>query len=442
MKKRFSNILSKGGKKNGIAVLIFAVVLATLLGVLVGCTQKTPTDDVLDRETLNTDAESEPAATIDNETSALSDDEMNRLINEYLRFERYTVYDSMSFTSNNPDSGVWIGDTFVPEIGLDGSYYPSSEEGLTTWQEWLDFLNGLFTPEATEEKLEELTGEGKHYMNVDGKLYVLPSGGMGWPYSSPAQAGYKTNGSEGVIEFWREDISEGSEGTYRITVFRLNFTDLGWRIHSVESYDTYSAIEGYQPILDKPSADGEPTAFVTEVENDEPVVVPVDEETTALANEIMEGLLDDYREAVNILLLDAAKPVSYSNGVDEYGNLVIDGDEWYIRMQDEYNTPEKVMDVMHSVFTNEKCDAIYLQYFVESKTFKMIDGELYCADGGMGYSSFNTPFEGAVKISDTEILAKTKIVYDADYPYEVTFKYEDGEWKIDKLVEDGREVNF
>ncbi len=281
MKKRFSNILGKGGKKNGIAVLIFAVVLATLLGVLVGCTQKTPAEDGL-------------------------------------------------------------GESFADLPDTD-------------------------------------TANGEPTSPIDGGTIALPEN---------------------------------------------------------EAAPTTTATEPTASVT-------EATPSVTEAENDEPVVVPVDEETTALANEIMEGLLDDYREAVNILLLNAAKPVSYSNGVDEYGNLVIDGDEWYIRMQDEYNTPEKVMDVMHSVFTNEKCDAIYLQYFVESETFKMIDGELCCVDGGRGYSSFNTPFEGAGQISDTEILAKTRVVYDGvDYPYEVTFKYEDGEWKIDKLAEDGMEVNF
>ncbi len=462
MKKRFSNILGKGGKKNGIAVLIIAVVLATLLGVLVGCTQKAPADDGLGESLADlpdTDsANGEPDVHIDNGASALSDDEMNRLIAEYLRFERYAVYGCMSFTSNDQDSGVWIGDTFVPEIELDGSYLPSSEEGLTTWQEWLDFLNGLFTPETTEEKLKELTGEGKRYMNVDGKLYVLPGGDMGWPYKSPAQAGYKTDGSEGVIEFWREDISEGSEGTYRMTVFRLKLTNSGWRIQTVESYDTYSAIEGYQPILDKPEAldEAAPTTTTTEpaqpvteattnAENNEP-----DVNIAELANEILENLERDYRTTVDILTMHMTEPINLVEGVDQLGNLRdIDG-VTYVPMLEDYDTIDEIMEVFRRVYTEEKCDTLYSHYLdTESTGFmKEVDGKLYAmAIGEQGHSFFEQPITSAGQISETEILAKTTVKYDfGDVPYEITLKYENGEWKIDKLVEymseEGREMSY
>ncbi len=170
---------------------------------------------------------------------------------------------------------------------------------------------------------------------------------------------------------------------------------------------------------------------------------PFDEETTALANEIIDGLYDDFVIAANILNLNMTEPSSYSDGVDEYGNLIIDDSGWYIRMKADYNTKEKIDEAMHKVFSNEKCDDISSRYLSEdSTTFKMFDGELYCIMADKVYSAFKLPVESAVRISEDEILAKTIINYvGIDYPYEIILKNEDGVWKIDKLVDDGREVD-
>lgn len=77
----------------------------------------------------------------------------------------------------------------------------------------------------------------------------------------------------------------------------------------------------------------------------------------------------------------------------------------------------------------------------------MIDGRFYCPMADVVYTPFKTPFESAVQISDSEILAKTVIEYDDEtVPCEVTFKYEGDNWKIDKLVEytseEGRERSY
>lgn len=423
MKKRFTNILGKGAKKNGIAVLICAVILATLLGVLVGCTQKT-SDNEADREnftdSLNT--ADEQAVPIDNGTSELSDEEMNRLISEYLRFEMYTVYDSMSFTSDNPNGTN-------SEIEIDGSYYPSNEEGLKTWQEWLDFINGIFTDETAAKYLSELTGEGKRYKNVDGSLYILPSGGMGWPYGAPVQAGYKTDGSTGIIEFWREDISEGSEWWYYITTFDIRLTDSGWRIQSAEARDIDSIADypdDFKPLLDKPH--------------------PVDKSAYTV-NQVYRRLMYDYYEAVNILSFNACESAHVMNGVDQIGNLREIEGETYIPMVERYDTPEEIKQQLSLVFTKQKCDELYKRFFEENDNLKVIDGRFYCPWADVVCIPFKTPFESAVQISDSEILAKTVVEYDdKTVPCEITFKYEDGEWKIDKLVEymseEGRERSY
>lgn len=60
MKKRFKNILAKKGKKNGIAVLICAIILTVSLGTLVGCsvTKENTNDGVDSLETENVPDES------------------------------------------------------------------------------------------------------------------------------------------------------------------------------------------------------------------------------------------------------------------------------------------------------------------------------------------------------------------------------------------------
>ncbi len=590
MKKRFTNILGKGGKKNGAAVLICAVVLATLLGVLVGCTQNSsiPSDDELvrlinnylefeaictytnlpvdfdnppsddpssqehwiypvtkegmttwadwqsylggifaesgvekalektatryinyngnlyysdggmgwhlsneyciartkqngstaftvefwreydpdfgisderefrittlsfeytsagwritdysNRDSAPTDSNpnlagynpygTEGNAPADEAVTPLTDDEMNRLIYDYRRFEVYAIADRMDLEYYDPVTG----ESLLLDNDSDSPYYPSKEEGLTTWQEWLDYINGLFTPETAAQKLDELTGEGNQYLNVDGMVYVYDVGGMGWSYGSPVQAAYKTDGSDGVIEFWREHGNEGEEGVYRITVLRIKLTDAGWRIQSAEDYDTYSAIEGYQPILDKP----EPKSL---------------DDATALANEIYKSLERDYRTTVDILTMHMTEPINIVEGVDQIGNLrEIDG-VTYVPMIEDYDTIDEIMEVLRRVYTEEKCDTLYSHYLdTESTGFmKEVDGKLYAmAIGEQGHNYFNLPITSASAVGDSTIFANTTITYDfGDVPYEITFRYEYGQWKIDELYEyineEGRELSY
>ena len=213
------------------------------------------------------------------------------------------------------------------------------------------------------------------------------------------------------------------------------------------SENTSDTVITESTVSDSESEPADTTASTAD-EEAEPDVVdvdePIDEETTALANEIIDGLHDDFVIAVDILSFNKMEPSSYADGVDEYGNLIKDEDGWYIRMQPEYNTVEEIEEAMHKVFSNRKCDDISSSYLSEDSTsFKMFDGELYGIMADRPYSYFKLPVDSAVRISEDEILAKTTVNYDdGDYPYEITLVKEDDVWKIDKLTEDGREVNY
>ena len=167
------------------------------------------------------------------------------------------------------------------------------------------------------------------------------------------------------------------------------------------------------------------------------------EDVAALSNEIFEGLEADFNTAVSILTYQMCKPVDYSDGVDKNGNLlVLDGD-WYIPLVEEYDTADEINAVLKRVYTEQKCAALSSELFGEGGTFKEIDGALYCEAGDIVYQPFNLPFESASRLSDTEILAKTSVTYDSgDVSFEIVFKNENGDWRIDKLTEDGRDVDY
>ncbi len=193
MKKRFTNILGKGGKKNGIAVLIIAVVLATLLGVMVGCTQK---------------------------VSIPSDNELADMINNYLEFESICTYTNLPVDFDNPPSD----DPSSEEHWI----YPVTKEGMTTWEDWLSYLGGIFTESGTEKALEKTA---TRYINHNGNLYYS-DGGMGWKLASEYSiAKTVSNGDKAfTVEFWREydpDFFGNSEREFLITTLSFEYTSSG-----------------------------------------------------------------------------------------------------------------------------------------------------------------------------------------------------------------------
>lgn len=172
---------------------------------------------------------------------------------------------------------------------------------------------------------------------------------------------------------------------------------------------------------------------------------PFDEETTALANEILNGLDADRELALDILSGNMLEAAWVQNGVDQYGNLLFidvvgyDGMEYtqtFIPFKEPYDTLESIMEVMHRVYTEEKCADIYCRYYEDNQYIIEVDGRLYHAMSDVILTPFDQPFLNAVRISDDEILAITTITYDDSgdvFDYEMVLKNESGEWKIHKM---------
>lgn len=210
---------------------------------------------------------------------------------------------------------------------------------------------------------------------------------------------------------------------------------------------------------DTPADDNSTTEATTDIPAADPVEDPVDdlvdepvdqapeEDVTALANEIIDNLYDDYKTVVDILNFNKTEPVSVVDGVDENGNIIqIDGMN-YVRMQADYDTLDEIIAAFNKVFTAAKSDELKEAYFGEGKAFmKEVDGVLYIIEADNIHLMFDRPIQSAQKLSEDEILATTTVTHEVVEvivkPYEILLKKENGEWKIAKLTQDGTEVGY
>lgn len=180
---------------------------------------------------------------------------------------------------------------------------------------------------------------------------------------------------------------------------------------------------------------------------DEPVDQASEEDVTALANEIIDNLYDDYKTVVDILDFNKTEPVNVVDGVDENGNMIqIDGMN-YVRMQADYDTLDEILAAFNKVFTAAKSDDLKEAYFGEGKAFmKEVDGVLYIIEADNIHLMFDRPIQSAQKLSEDEILATTTVTHEVAEvmvrPYEIVLKKENGEWRIDKLTQNGAEVGY
>lgn len=382
MRQRLENIMNRINKKNGTIILTAVMLIAVLLGSMVGCTINKSEKD-------NSEAEQ------------ISDIEISELIQKYLRYEKYCEYDVLSFESNEPANGVEI----------DGVYYfPVTETGLTTWSEWESFINSIFTEDAAKEIIE-----GAVYKNVDGNVYAPDIGGKGWTLSNDYISRFNSNADDEII-IQRKDLQGDEENLYRIDVFKLENTTDGWRIKEhTSSYET------------------SPADWSAEQNSSS--------EVTQLANDVINQMQNDYNVTVGILTLDMTEDVSVINGEDQYGNILnLDGVE-YIPMKAPYDTLDSVMSIMRKVYSSRKCSEIE-QYLTSETLYIQHNGKLYCKMAYRPYGVFNQPFTSAQRSGDTLTAYTTVSLDDGDFPYSVTFVLENGSWKIDKMIEDGIEEIF
>lgn len=277
----------------------------------------------------------------------LTEEKVKSLVRNYLLYEKFTSYDSLNYSTSNPDDRVLLGDDY---------YYPVTEDGLTTYQEWNDFVRGIFTDEVADEYLKRQFDVEKRYANIDGKLYTLDAGGMGWYLYNPCQVGYKETDSGAVVEFWQEYFDEGSEGTYRVTVFNLKSTESGWKVESCNCYESYADYDGYTPMLEKPST------------------------SSSLSDEEMNWLLSEY------LRFD-----SYTNSgmikvdwQDAERRITQNGFDYCPSAEEGLTTWQEWSDFLYSIFDSDLADTWLKLYSEGIMRYIDIDGKLYARDWAMG----------------------------------------------------------
>ncbi len=162
-----------------------------------------------------------------------------------------------------------------------------------------------------------------------------------------------------------------------------------------------------------------------------------DAETLSFINGVWDGMKDDFSDVVDNF-------VGYVGGNGRFG-MDADGvlhplaDEeifnrddmvdYYYLQAEPYDTAEKIKELFARVYTKTKADEAYLYL---SNTVLEYEGKIYRPFFDYPFTRFETPFAEAKKVSDDVIIARTAIPYIEPEVLELTFKLEDGSWKIDE----------
>lgn len=230
MKKRFKNILTKKGKKNGVAVLICATILAVSLGTLVGCSliKGNVEDngyhadgDENDGQLLLSLEESYQAVLLNN-GDFFSTDLQNEKINLTNIKEVVTDDDSITVTANkfammdlNNDGEneviLWLQINGVSDFGFEIlRYQEGSVYGYTLfYREFMDLKTDgtfSFSGGAADWGIGKLSFSGNEY--TINKLYYCESQ---YDSDNELEVQYFSNGTPYSEEEFNDDISRQEE---------------------------------------------------------------------------------------------------------------------------------------------------------------------------------------------------------------------------------------
>lgn len=210
--------------------LISLLIIAVSVISLSSCARNTKKDfDPSEQDLAQQDGQQNENAPTDNESSEYesvnlpSDDDLSAMIDAYLEYESYCTYNNPPFDFDNPISD----DPDSDEHWI----YPVTKEGMTTWQDWLNYLGSIFTDEGIEAALERTDGR---YINYNDNLYYR-DGGMAWTVAGEYSIAKfeKTENDGFAVQFWREvDAGFYNDGVreFFITDLDFKYTENGWRI--------------------------------------------------------------------------------------------------------------------------------------------------------------------------------------------------------------------
>ncbi len=162
-----------------------------------------------------------------------------------------------------------------------------------------------------------------------------------------------------------------------------------------------------------------------------------DEEAEELANKILEDMSDELSDAIGLVGLMHAAP--YSSDDPDADAIEYDDGRIFISLKDGYSTIDEFMTVLRRVYTEDRCERIYEKCFEDPYcTFVISDGKIYqeLADYGSLFV-FELPVAAAQKTGEDTLAAYVLQETDSGAScYRIDLKIEDGEWKIDRLVDE------
>ncbi len=188
--------------------IIFCLALVVLL--LTSCNSKNT-----DETAPDTSADTQKTEAPEESTPALTESDIDEVMQRYFEYEEYTVYSSAS---------VQIS---AETVEMDSRVYNRvTDERFDDWNEWLNYIGNIYCGDLLIEKIE-----GQNYFTgVDGKTYVMP-GEMGWYISQEYTSEYSANDDGSYnVKIFRNKKNPGFDDIICEYNYIFTHTDNGWRI--------------------------------------------------------------------------------------------------------------------------------------------------------------------------------------------------------------------
>ena len=196
-----------------------ALFLAVLTLLLYACGNAPATDADPQENPVQTDSEENVVTLTDEEIKELVEGDWFYYGMTQMDTLQWGEYDVIEF--GNPDYGTLVGDTI---------YYKVVQDGFQKWDEFVSFVNSVYTPNVSEYRIFMVSEHEKQYISIDGDLYYNGGGGRGTDVSSEFTFKViESSANEATAEVYREYIFDDEDG-FETTVYNFEMTPNGWRI--------------------------------------------------------------------------------------------------------------------------------------------------------------------------------------------------------------------
>jgi len=162
------------------------------------------------------------------ELTAAQEEEITALFNRMIEYEGYCLEPTM-----------------LTADGKMEAFNKVVDERFDTWEEWMAFVESIYTGDKLEQVIEEIEREGR-FVNIDGYTYVAEFAGTSFLSKDYTFSVEERIADTVTVKLNRIEYIPYNGGTVkeRYNVYTLEKTDAGWRISdSLSEYYLYVGVE-------------------------------------------------------------------------------------------------------------------------------------------------------------------------------------------------------